>query len=51
MTVVDLLFNYGKNWQFDGEQLEYVGGEVEVVYAFDPDYLCYIDIEHKNQKS
>ena len=47
MTVVDLLFNYGGNWQFDGEQLEYVGGEVDVVYPFDLEYLYYLNIEHK----
>ena len=50
-TVVDLRFNHGGIWDWEGLNFVYVGGEVDVINDFDPDYLCYSDILKRYQKT
>ena len=42
--VVDVNFNFGGEWKFDGQELEYINGDVDTIVYFDVDFLSYIDI-------
>ena len=38
---IDVRFNYRGTWELVDNKLRYFNGEVDVVYDFDPDYMCY----------
>ena len=44
VETIDVRFNYGGTWEWVDNRLRYINGEVDVVYNFDPDYMCYQDI-------
>ena len=45
---VDVIFHYGGKWEVrENDELYYVNGDVDMVYNFDPDYMCYGDILYR----
>ena len=48
---VDLVFHFGGTWKFIDEKLQYVDGETDILYDFDPDYLCYQDMLYRYQNT
>lgn len=45
--LVDLHFNFGGTWRNKDGELEYDGGDVDILSNFDIDYLCYSDIKER----
>ena len=50
-STVDLVFHFAGTWKYIGEKLQYVDGDTDIVYDFDPDYLCYQDLLFRYQNS
>ena len=47
-TYVDVIFNYGGKWEVsEKDVLCYVNSDVDTVYNFDPDFMCYGDIIYR----
>ncbi|CAH9070537.1 unnamed protein product [Cuscuta europaea] len=44
--LVNLRFNHSGRWVMK-PKLQYVNGDADTVYGFDPDYMCYHDISRK----
>ena len=42
--LVDINFNYGGQWHYEGDELYYNNGDVDTVLNFDVDFLSYLDI-------
>ena len=43
-TLVNLVFHFGGSWEWVEGKLEYLKGDIDVLYDFDMDYLCYNDL-------
>ena len=43
-TLVNLVFHFGGSWEWVEGKLEYLKGDIDVLYDFDVDYLCYNDL-------
>ena len=43
-TLVNLVFHFGGSWELVEGKLEYLKGDIDVLYDFDVDYLCYNDL-------
>ena len=49
---VDVIFHYGGKWEVrENDELYYVNGDIDMIYNFDPDYMCYKDILYQYQKT
>ena len=43
-TLVNLVFHFGGSWEWVEGKLEYLKGDIDVLYDFDVDHLCYNDL-------
>ena len=50
-STMDLIFHFVGTWKYIGEKLQYVDGDTDIVYDFDPDYLCYQDLLFQYQNT
>ena len=46
-TIVNLVFHFEGKWKWIEDRLEYTNGDIDVLYDFDADYLCYGDLLHR----
>ena len=40
-STVDLVFYFAGTWKYKDEKLQYVDGETDILYDFDPDFLYF----------
>ena len=45
--LVNVYFHFGGTWVMNGNELEYLNGEVEELFNFDPNYMSVLDIKAK----
>ena len=49
--LVNMIFHFGGRWCYVDSNLVYEKGDIDVLYDYDPDYLCYQDLLYKYKKT